>query len=212
VLAFHVNVGLLTPIVFLSPMILLAVFSFPWPRALARLRGRPSPVLAEPDAPPFDLAPSRSRRVAFEALAVAAILVLVAWLSPLRAYTLRHHDGRRGPPSHEAPASKPPTDVAALLGGLGLGDSIASLRVARVQVRDNHALVIELDAGNGASMRATIARSGVLGFHAPRATGAYEIFYESVRGVDDATRDAVLDAIAERLRRTERDVPVPEGM
>jgi len=205
-----VNVALLTPIVFLSPLLLLAAFSFPWPRLVARLRRRPY-AAAPPDAPSFDLAPARAPRAAAEAAALAAVLVLGAWLSPIRAYTALHHDGRHGTSDRRAPASPPPADVAALLGGLGPGAPVASLQVARVEVRDLQ-IRIELAGAGGGSMRVAIARTGALGFHALRASASYEIFYEAARGVDDAARDAVLAAVEARLRENEGSAPVPRGL
>src|SRR6185436_12896678 len=48
-LAFHLNVWLLTPIFFPEAMALLLVLSYPWPRIAARLRPEPA---AAWEAPP----------------------------------------------------------------------------------------------------------------------------------------------------------------
>jgi hypothetical protein len=210
VIAFHVNVALLTPIYFISPVVLLAVFSFPWPRLWARFRGHPSDP-APPDAPSFDLAPDRARRAALEALALAALLALVAWGSPLRRYTHLHHDGRHAAQGGEGSPTPPPADVTALLGGLAIGDPLASLQVARIDVRDRR-LTVALRGAGSAAMRVVITRTGALGYHAPRTTRSYDLFYESVRGVDDATRDRVLDAVEQRITRAERAVAIPAGL
>lgn len=211
VLGFHLNVALLTPIVFLSPMVLLAALSFPWPRLWARARGREAPAAAESDVPSVEVPPDRARRAAAEGLIVAVIAALAAWLSPLKAYTRLHHDGRHHLDAGAERADPLPGDISALLDGLQIGDPVASLAVARFKIQDRK-LTLDLTSAAGASMRVTIARAGVLGFDPPRSTTRYEIFYESVSGLDDVARDRALDAVQQRILRAERSAPAPAGL
>ena len=217
VLAFHVNVMLLTPIVFSTPMILLVVLSYPWPRVEARLRGRASTSVPQPpDVPATEIAPRRATGTALGALAMVIGAVLVAWFSPLRLYTQRHHEGRfvSSPVARDVPPAlvPPPPDVDALLDHLGPGDRLGSLRVTRLEPIVARELGIALEGAGGVSMRASIVRTGVRGVPAPLASDTYELFYDGLRGVDEAARDAALAALAERLRRTEHASPIPRGM
>ena len=62
----------------------------------------------------------------------------------------------------------------------------------------------------------SIKRRGTSTHHAPRESGRYELFYgRALPKGTDLTEDAwgpVLDALAERLSRTEDHVPVPTGL
>ncbi len=86
-LGFHVHVTIFTGIGYLEAKLLVALFSYPWPAWLARLRGRPR----EPeDDPHIDRA---GRALGLAALLLALIAAL-AWLSPIRGYTDLHHAER----------------------------------------------------------------------------------------------------------------------
>jgi hypothetical protein len=73
-LLFHLNVGLLTGIGYASNMLLLVIVAYPWPRLPSEKRD-----------------PEVERRVLIAALGAVVVLLVLAWLTPLRGYTLRHH-------------------------------------------------------------------------------------------------------------------------
>jgi hypothetical protein len=78
-LSFHVGVFALTGIGYRSNVALLLIFTFPWPRLF---RSIPSATAQPRDA-------EVERRALVAAIAVAAVLVALAWLVPLRRFTLR---------------------------------------------------------------------------------------------------------------------------
>jgi hypothetical protein len=80
-LAFHINVALLTGIHYSGNMKLLLLLSFPWPRLL-RVPSAPLPARADPAV---------ERRVFYAACALTAAALALAWLLPIRAYTALHH-------------------------------------------------------------------------------------------------------------------------
>jgi hypothetical protein len=92
-IAFHVNVFLLTGIPYLEAALLLALFTFPW-AALAVRRGEEGP-------PPFSRG---AATVLKRAALLVAILAGSAWLLPIRAYTALGTSTPAG-----AAASAPPT-------------------------------------------------------------------------------------------------------
>jgi hypothetical protein len=81
-LAFHVNVALLTGIYYSGNMLLLVAFGCPWARWLGLRRG---------DAPEHLRKPDVEHRVLIAGVAVVVVLIALAWLLPLRGYTLLHH-------------------------------------------------------------------------------------------------------------------------
>lgn len=79
-LAFHTNVWLFADIGYWEARVLLLVFSFPWPRIVARLlRRRPWEM---PPEPPDD--PERRRDVTLGFLTVVLAAIGIAWLLPPR--------------------------------------------------------------------------------------------------------------------------------
>jgi hypothetical protein len=77
-IAFHHQVSLLTGIAYDSNLWLLLLFSYPW----ARL-ARAAPVPAPSD-------PVVARRVLVAAVVLAATALALAWILPIRAYTVRY--------------------------------------------------------------------------------------------------------------------------
>ncbi len=108
-----------------------------------------------------------------------------------------------------------PADVVALLDKLRPGEKVGDFTVGRISVQpDKHSIRIEL-AQDSDGFSVWIERKSTT--PAPRQTGKYSVFF----GATWETRGAkltpgfegpVLDAITERLRKTEADVPVPKGL
>lgn len=227
-LAFHLNVWALTPILFPQAMVMLVVLSYPWPRIAARLRPR-SPAREVPDgapspagaAPPAQLPAAALARVALRAAALAAAVIALAALSPIRAYTGRHHrpdpgrrdDGRdRG---GEAAAPAAPPDVRALLRGVEEGGEVGGFRVLSLGGPHDRAVSIRLARGEVA-LTVEITLRGARPFHAPSRTARYDLFYRDVTpapsALPPAELHALLSAIAAVVSATEAAAPPPAGM
>jgi hypothetical protein len=80
-LSFHLNVALLTGINYRANFFLLLLFSYPWPRRWPTREAAPLPARD----------PVVERRVLIAASVIVVVLVALAWLLPLRAYTQLHH-------------------------------------------------------------------------------------------------------------------------
>jgi hypothetical protein len=77
-IAFHHQVSLLTGIVYDGNVWLLLLFSYPWARLAS---AAPVPAPADPIV---------ARRVLVAAIALTAAALALAWLLPIRAYTIRY--------------------------------------------------------------------------------------------------------------------------
>jgi hypothetical protein len=217
--AFHLNVRLLVPILFVGPVVLLIAWSYPWPRLLRWLRDGALPAPAPPDAarPRPEGVGARASAGLVAALGVASVL---AWTLPFRAYTRSHHGMSRDGTELGAPgqgplaASAPPSpDVVALLGGLARGDTIAGWRlegiVGPVEGGGEVRLFVARDRGR---MRVAVTLAGRRPFPPPRRTNRYEIFYDAAENVDANAREALLDELARRIEIAEKLAPPPPGM
>lgn len=211
-LAFHLNVWLLTPIFFPQAMLLLIALSYPWPRIVARARGRAAPKEPLPNEAP--------RHAVFAASigwsAVIAGAVLIAMALPIRRYTSLHHHREPNAP-HDSHLASPPvaSDVRALLGDLREGALIEGLVVKAVRGPREGAIAVELAQGEVA-ITIEIVKHGQRPFAPPAQSERYDVFYGKIRpnegAMSPARRDRMLAAIAEMLRSTEEKAPSPSGM
>jgi hypothetical protein len=200
---FHVGVWLLTPISFPQAMALLVAFGFPWPAWLAKIQSRPL-AAALPALP--DVAPGLPpRRAVLGAAAAMALVVGLAWLPPLRAYTQLHHR-RSSAPAPPAPA--PLSDRSrTLLGGLDVGDKVLEFRVTQIGESEPSLVRIALERG-GQPVIAEIVPRGARPFAAPRSSALFDLFYRRPSPgqpfAPEADQLAALDALAVWLRERER--------
>ena len=120
VIAFHLNAFLLMGVRYIEPMILSAVFSYPWPGILRRVRGGgravvpvPERLLADEDAPAF-------RAVTREATwwtGVIGAVTLLLWIavhwSDASAHLLREqgfgNNDQHGTGRMDEPVDTPPS-------------------------------------------------------------------------------------------------------
>jgi hypothetical protein len=90
-LGFHVQVALLTGIGYMEARVLVLLFSFPWPALVARLRRRRSIAPATED-PVVD--PRLGRHAMKITFVTVVVLLGLAFVLPIRAYTAQHHAHR----------------------------------------------------------------------------------------------------------------------
>lgn len=205
-LAFHANTAILTPLFFPQAMVLLLVLSYPWPtvaKRLTRTRGRAM------EAPPEQTAAATERRTPRMVL-LGALLggVLVAWVSPLRAYTLMHH--RHGPrtaaPAPPAPPPPPlPASMVHALEGLHPGAHLGAWDVRSVS---GTPLGAKLDLANGPSvLHVLVVPHGTVQGEPPASTRSYDVLYETPgpgeAPVPDTERTLALEAVASSIRDRE---------
>lgn len=209
-LAFHLNVWLLTPIFFPQAMLLLIALSYPWPRIVARARDRAAPKEPLPkDAPRHAVS---AATIAWSAVIAGAVLIAMAL--PIRRYTSLHHHREPNAPrdNHLAPAA---SDVRALLGDLREGSMIEGLVVKAIRGPREGAIAVELAQGEVA-ITIEIVKHGQRPFAPPAQSERYDVFYGKIRpnegAMSPARRDRMLAAIAEMLRSTEEKAPSPSGM
>jgi hypothetical protein len=217
--AFHLNVRLLVPILFVGPVVLLVAWSYPWPRLWRWLHEGAFPPPAAPDVARTGPEGGGARASAglVAALGVASLL---AWTLPLRAYTGSHHgmsrDGTELPtPGHASSAASvpPPASVVALLGGLARGDRIAGWELEGiVGPREGNGEIRLFVARERGRMRVAVTLAGRRPFPPPRRTDRYEIFYDAAENVDAGAREALLDELARRIGIAEKVAPPPPGM
>ncbi|APR79813.1 Hypothetical protein A7982_05160 [Minicystis rosea] len=206
-LGFHINVWMLTPILFTESMILLVAFSYPWPRWIGRL--------GAPAAAPATEAPSRARIHEATLRAAAFVLVLagIAALLPVRTYTsLHHHRSSFAAREDGAPATNP--EVRAWLGGLQPGDLLAGYRVEAIRGPRAGSIDVQVSR-DGTRFDLSVIRHGSRDIHAPRSVGPYDILYgnitppEATLSDDDVNR--VLGALGDRLKLADGQ-PAPAGL
>jgi hypothetical protein len=224
ILGFHLNVLLLVHILYAESVVIAVLFGFPWPMLVARLRRRA--LLPSVEAP-FAPASPRAARLTF-ALAVCGFGALAAIGSfPLvRGYTAEHHRPQPGPRGPEQaaegaasgifevdPVATP--DARALLGGLNVGDTVATLHVAALHGPSKGAIDIAL-RDQTAGLLITVTTRGVSPRPAPRSSEHYDLFYrDRDLGLAPATaraREEALDDVLARIISSETRVSKPEGM
>ncbi len=160
-LLFHGGVWLLTPIFFPQAMLLVAAFGF-----------GPRPEVSHP--------PSRQGLIG--AAAAVTVIVLCAWLPPVRAFTHRPDLGPAIPPSAQS---------LALLGDLRQGSTAGNFRISRIDEPSPGRIRLVLESG----MRTVVVEIVPRGKHPgrpPRSVGNYDLFYNGA--------SAPLDEIARALR------------
>lgn len=110
---------------------------------------------------------------------------------------------------------RPPHSVAEALDGLGPGDVLAGFRVRGVSPVHESRIVVDVERGD-AGFRVWIQRRDNDRRLPPAKTDKYALYVVQPRPTADAISDddqaAVLKALAARLRRRERTVPVPVGL
>jgi hypothetical protein len=218
--AFHLNVRLLVPILFVGPVVLLVAWSYPWPRLWRWHRDGWLPPPADPDADRTGPGSGGGGRAAAALVAALGVAVLLAWTLPVRAYTRSHHGTSRdgtelGGPGHEPlAASVPPSPaVVALLGGLLPGDTIAGWKLDGIVGPVEGAREVRLFVARGRGrMRVAVTLAGRRPFPPPRRTDRYQIFYDAAEGVDEGARETLLDELARRIGIAEKITPPPPGM
>jgi len=203
-LGFHTGVWLLTPIAFPQAMVLLVAFGFPWPRWFAKSLARSQAQGALPALP--DVAPGLPPSAAvLRTVAAFALVVGLAWLPPLRAYTQLQHRRSAGQSEPASPALAPLSEQSrTLLGGLQVGDEIRGFRVTELGESAPGLVVITLER-EGQRVVAEIAPRGTSQFSAPVSTARFDLFYR--RSSSDPPDDfplVALDALATWLRERER--------
>jgi hypothetical protein len=183
-LAFHLNVWLLTPILFPQAMALLLVFSYPW-------RDTPKPS----ESAPARLAPAALRLGAV--FLVLGGLFMTPWV---RAYTALHHHHAGGGPPPPAPSHTPAAEQVRARYRLHEGDVLAAgFRLAAVGDPHDGELVFWVER-NGDYLRIDAVPRGRRPFAAPLSRGDWDLYYQkrpASVGQDDL--QAVLGAIAGRL-------------
>ncbi len=206
-LGFHTGVWLLTPIAFPQAMVLLVAFGFPWPRWLATSQARSPAQGALPALP--DVAPGLPpRRAVLRAGAAFALVVGLAWLPPLRAYTQLQHRREAGQAFPALLSSAPLSEPSlTLLGGLHVGDEIRGFRVTELGESAPGLVWIALER-EGQQVVAEIFPRGTHPFSAPRSTARFDLFYRRSSPDQPAAPEAdpllALDALATWLRERER--------
>lgn len=132
-IGFHVGVAAITSIGYWQPVVLLVVFSLPWPRWIDRWRDGGDGTLAHP------------RRGWIRLGAVGGVLVAAAWLVPWRSYTALHHRPREFGSDGASVAITPVDELGPLHRGDDLVDGwwIASIetmpgRIAIVVAHRDH--------------------------------------------------------------------------
>lgn len=157
-LLFHAGVYLLTPIFFPQAMVLLAAFGFRRKR---------------------ELPPANVKR----AVIAVAVVVVIAWLPPVRAFT---H------PARWTQAKPPSAETRTLLGDLVEGAAVGAFRIESID-QNQQAIRIVLRRG-AETLLVELVPEGSRNLRAPLSAAGYDLFYEG-----DGDRTA-LDAIARRLR------------
>lgn len=195
ILLFHLNVWLLTPILFPQAMALVLALALPWPRWLRRRWPRrfaadASAARAEGSTP----------RVGRGYAAGAATCVALALLfAPLRPYAALHHRAEsRG--STEAAEASPA--LRAALGGLEVGEEMAGFRVVTIGARVDGAIEVVLGRAEVA-FTVTLWPTGAGPAEPPVRGRAHDLFYGRPRpeGASLAAdeRDAAMVALARRI-------------
>lgn len=192
-LAFHANTAVLTPLFFPEAMVLLLALSFPWPAIAERLRGRPaSEAPVEVGVPARSWA--RARATVAGGFVVASIL---AWVSPLRSYTLVQHRHASCEPPLPGPRPEPP--VAQALVDLPPGAHVGDWEVSAVTVVPAGA---RLDLATGPRrLHVLVVRHGSLPGTPPRTTRDYDILYETGHPGETTPEESEIDPVLQAIAR-----------
>lgn len=117
-------------------------------------------------------------------------------------------------PAAPAPATEAP-GARALLEGLGPGDEIAGWHIDRVRRVSGQRLAVDVFRGK-TGFTVWIARKGAGKKLAPHQTDKYDFYFGDARTyggpVPAGAFNKVMNALAQRVQRTESRVPVPPGL
>jgi hypothetical protein len=193
-LGFHINVQLLTGIGYGAPMLLLLVWSYPWGRAVARLRGSAPPPAEDPPLLP-DAGPAgrrRFHRATAAAFAVAAALAAAAWILPIARWTTWH-----GVPAEEGPMRR----TVAQLGPLTAGEALVEgWRLVSIEIAPD-AIVLRVarsDGGAAATLWLKPSPAGV--DRGPFGAGSADLLYDEDARLSPEAMAPAGREIARRLR------------
>lgn len=120
-------------------------------------------------------------------------------------------------PQNELTDEAPPAagDVSALLDGLKPGDTLEAVKVLAIDAPSKRVVQVHVGVeGMAFTIGINLAGSSA-GKPPPVTTGKYEIGYGNPRGTGELPPGAMgnaAEALAERIRRRENEVPVPAGM
>jgi len=114
-----------------------------------------------------------------------------------------------------AEAPRAASDVIALLDGLKPGDKLEAVTVMAIDAPSERVVRVQVGVeGMAFTIGINLAGSSA-GKPPPVTTGKYEIGYGNPRGTGELPPGAMgnaAEALAERIRRRENEVPVPAGM
>jgi hypothetical protein len=206
-LAFHLSVWALLHILYVEAVVLLVLFSYPWPGLIARLRA------GAPEGDPEPAAPAQ--RLGGLALPAALLVVTAALvcLPPVQRYTSQHHREGVGGGADRARQRPYASDLRALLDGLGQGDALGPCKVVAIGLGEDGAASVDVLVG-AEPFTLLVARRGRVPHPAPMATDQYELYWTGVGPGRIADRDvrAALEALRARVASVEARVAVPAGM
>lgn len=206
-LGFHFNTAIITPLFFPQAMTLLLAFSYPWPRLW---RGaKDVGVERAPALPAGTAAVARGRL-----LAGLYVVLLFAWLSPLRDYTRLHDnreplsdaqiESRRAEKAMELDAFQA-EELRRVLGALSEGESPEEgWRVASARVTEARRVEVRVSSAEG-EITLELVRSGASRHRPPRVTERFHIFHKPGDTLERSARERVLDFAERELRRSEKN-------
>lgn len=156
---------------------------------------------------------NQPRKVARIVGVVAGLALVGLFVSASRTRTAPDAAKSAAVSAIDAPPLPPASaDVIALLGGLRVGDDVAGCKVASITAPQAGTVFVFVRQGDG-QFATGIVRKGTSKSLPPVTTDSYELGYGQVQGSPRADAlPAVTEAIANRLRATEKTVPVPAGM
>lgn len=105
--------------------------------------------------------------------------------------------------------------ATALLDGLKPGDAVKDFKVIVVRGPRRQRIEIELGKGN-VTLRVFVSRLDAVKLIPPRKTQMYAVYYENAKPNGDALSSeeylALVEEIAKRIEKREREVSMPENM
>jgi hypothetical protein len=106
-------------------------------------------------------------------------------------------------------------DVIALLDGLRAGDDLAGCTVLTIASPKEGQVAVDMQKADGLFAVSVAAKKAERDRLPPVETAQYNVFIGHVRGTTPPSRDVMskaAEALAERIRRREGQVPRPAGM
>ncbi len=150
------------------------------------------------------------------AILVAGFLALFAWKSTRPSRNPAAAPSASGSARSLAEPNRAPagTDVVALLDGLTEGDELLGWRVVGIYAPNEGIAHVDCQK-DGVAFLVGIGRKGSGKAPPPVVLDRYELGWGNVRGSGNMSSGdpaSVASAIAERIRRTEKSVPMPAGI